>query len=385
MVNSKLPTKPKKPRKDFPLFPHANGRWAKKVRGRFVYFGKWADDSNGERAIQLWADEKDDLLAGRTPRGSRDGLTVGELVNRFLTVKESARYAGDITSRTFADYLATGRMIADAFGKDRLATDLAADDFEALRKALAKRFGVHRLGNLVGRVRTVFKYGHEAGLLEQPTRFGPAFKKPPARVIRAHRQRNGARLFDAADLRAVIDKAEQPLRAMILLGVNCGFGNNDCGTLPLAAVDLDGGWVDYPRPKTAVERRCPLWPETIRALREAIRLRPTPKQREQNRLVFLTKYGQPWAKDTNDNPITKEFRKLLNALELHRPGLGFYALRHTFETVAGGSLDQVAVNFLMGHVDSSMAGVYRERIEDKRLLAVTNHVRKWLFPKRKAK
>ncbi len=57
----------KKPRNDFPLFPHARGYWAKKVRGKFLYFGKIANDPRGEAAIQRWQDEKDDLLAGRTP------------------------------------------------------------------------------------------------------------------------------------------------------------------------------------------------------------------------------------------------------------------------------------------------------------------------------
>ena len=50
-------------------------------------------------------------------------------------------------------------------------------------------------------------------------------------------------------------------------------------------------------------------------------------------LVFVTKYGESWAKDVADSPVTKETRKLLNHLGIngHR---NFYTLRHTFRTVA---------------------------------------------------
>jgi hypothetical protein len=78
-------TRAKKPRPDFPLFPHRTGRWAKKVRGSFAYFGKVADDPRGERAIELWLEQKDDLLAGRRPRPKADALTVEELADRFCT------------------------------------------------------------------------------------------------------------------------------------------------------------------------------------------------------------------------------------------------------------------------------------------------------------
>jgi integrase len=379
-------SKPKKPSKDFPLFPHARGYWAKKVRQKLFYFGKVADDPKGEAAIKLWLDQKDDLLAGRTPRSTPgDGLTVGGLCNHFLTAKEQQRDAGDITGRSFAEYFATCKFVVEAFGKRRLVDDLAADDFQALRAKLAKLYGVHKLSKEVQIVRTIFKYGFDAGLIDKPMRFGPTFKKPAARIMRAHRQKNGDRMFEAAQLRTIIKAADQPLKAMILLGINCGFGNHDCGSLPMSAIDFKAGWVNFPRPKTAIERRCPLWPETVEAIQEAINQRPKVKQDQYVDLVFITKFGQPWAKDIADSPVTKEFRKLLDELKLHRPGLGFYALRHTFETIGGESCDQVAVNHIMGHADSSMAAVYRERISDDRLRKVAVHVHDWLFPKSEEK
>ena len=94
--------------------------------------------------------------------------------------------------------------------------------------------------------------------------------------------------------------------------------------------------------------------------------------------MFITAAGLIWDKGTGDNPISKEMRKLLDALGIngHR---NFYALRHTFETIGGEAKDQVAVDHIMGHTRDDMASVYRERISDERLKAVSGHVRKWVF------
>ncbi len=71
-------------------------------------------------------------------------------------------------------------------------------------------------------------------------------------------------------------------------------------------------------------------------------------------------------------------RKLLISLGLYRHRVGFYSLRHSFETIGGESRDQVAVDHIMGHARDDMASVYRERISDERLMAVVEQVRQWL-------
>ena len=82
------PKRPGKPRPDFPLYAHKVGRWAKKVRGKTVYFTKWADDPKGVAALEQWLDQKEALLAGRTPRvRDADALTVRDLLNQFLSSK----------------------------------------------------------------------------------------------------------------------------------------------------------------------------------------------------------------------------------------------------------------------------------------------------------
>src|SRR5262249_45484583 len=98
-------------------------------------------------------------------------------------------------------------------------------------------------------------------------------------------------------------------------------------------------------------------------------------------LVFVTKYGQPWAKLSTDNTLAKEVGKLLRGLGINgKEGLGFYTLRHTFRTVGDEAKDQPAIDYVMGHEIPHMSTVYRETISDVRLKAVTDYVRAWLYP-----
>jgi integrase len=375
--NSTRATKPRKPYPDFPLFPHDTHRWAKKIRGKLHYFGPWNDPDG---ALTKYLEQKDALHAGRKPRPETEALTVKELANRFLYAKEALVDTGELSPRTWAEYKVTADLLVKNFGKQRVVSDLDPDDFSTLRKRMAKKWGPHRLAKMIQYVRSVFKHGFDAGLIDRPVRVGPGFSRPTKKTIRLHRAEQGPKLFSAQEIRHLLDASGPPVKAMILLGINCGFGNSDCGNLPLAALDLEGGWVNFPRPKTGIHRRCALWPETVEAISEALARRPQPKQTEDAELAFITKYGLSWAKETSTNPISQETAKRLRALHINgRKGLGFYTLRHTFRTVADESKDQPSVDFIMGHARDDMASVYRERISDERLRAVTDCVRKWLF------
>src|SRR5262245_6307893 len=149
-------TKPGKPYPEYPLTAHPAGYWCKKIRGRIHYFGPWADPDG---ALAKYLEQKDALHAGRKPREQGEGATVKELCNRFLNAKRALVGSGELTERSWDDYKAAADLIVPHFGKGRLVADLDPEDFAAMRRKMAKRWGPVRLGNVIQRVRTIFKYG----------------------------------------------------------------------------------------------------------------------------------------------------------------------------------------------------------------------------------
>lgn len=401
--------KPTKPYPEFPLFPHASGRWAKKVRGSLCYFGSWRDDPQGERAYKLWEERKHDLRAGRIPKSRRTGdLTVDLLVNVFLDEFRKEADAGRKTWKSWRDYVATSKLIKAEFGANTSVAGLDETDFGALLARLKRDRSLVTWGNAVARVKTIFRFAGNTIFRREfsvsPVKhveFGNEFRKPPKKDLRLARKRKrdaGQRAFAAREVRKLLEHASPAMRAMILLAINCGYGNNDCGQLRERHIDWDAGMIIFPRPKTGIDRKAPLWDETSAALKVAIDKRPRARHPENRDLVFVTKYGNPWVMThaakieaeedgseevvgggaTND-AVGGEFRKLLNSTVVTRNGRSFYSLRRTFRTVADKALDQQATRIIMGHEDESIDESYREFFDDDRLRAVVAHVRGWLF------
>ena len=379
-VSAKPKPKSERPYPEFPLQKHPSGQWCKKIAGKLYYFGS----GTWQEALERFQKEHDSIRLGKR---LIDTPTIDDLVNRFLDAKSAAQESGELSARTWNDYFATCERILEYFGRNTQLGQLSPERFVDFRHKLREGVSVITLGNRVRMARVVFRFAHDSRLVDKPIDFANCFGLPPAKSTRKQRwdkqQQDGYRMFDQEDTCSLLEVLQNPLRAMVLLGLNCGFGNTDCSELTRNAVNLQRGWVTFPRPKTMVMRECPLWPETVEALRESLLHRPAAKLAEHDLRVFLTKSGRPWVKMTpggaNDDAIAKEFSKVLNDMGMKRPGLNFYALRHTFQTVGESSGDLVTVRAIMGHVDSSMSGIYREFVSEERLRNVTDYVRQQLL------
>lgn len=368
-------TKPEKPHPDFPLTANSNGQWCKKVRGKVRNFGPWRDP---EGALARWNAEKDYLLAGDEPPGAK--LTIGELGNLFLEAREKDLASGTISQRTFDEYRAAYKLVTEHFGRTKAVALLLPDHFRDFRAKLAQKWGATTVGNAVIRIRVVFRWGYDEGLMESPVRFGKAFSRASKRDARIAATESSERMFTAVELRRLIYSANPQLKAWVLLGINCGYGQKDIAALPKTRVT--GGWILFPRPKTGAPRRCPLWPETIEAI-QACKPRK-PYREDLSHLLFLSKYGDELVRYQNGawiDGIGQVFTKHLKKQGLKKDGINFYSLRRTFRTIADEVKDASACALIMGHIEPGMGALYTQRISDERLLAVTNYVRDWLLPR----
>lgn len=172
-------------------------------------------------------------------------------INFWRTMSSGGTTARSRPTR-YQELHSTCADIANVFGKTRTVADLRPDDFAALKRHLGETRGAVSLRNAMQRCRSAFRFAHVNRLISQPVIYGSAFGKPSLKQVRRnrreHREQNGHRMLTAAEIRQVLTAAGQPLRTMVLLAINGGMGQSDLANLPMSAVDLKAGLIDFPRP-----------------------------------------------------------------------------------------------------------------------------------------
>ncbi|MDC0273664.1 hypothetical protein OAK91_02915 [Planctomycetaceae bacterium] len=433
LTSSEKAPRPEKPYPEFPLYAHACGSWVKKINGKRWTFGGWKTDPQGEKALVEYHRQKDYIEShGERPPEPKTqievqneivlsqqegpGLTVHYLVNRYLAKLDRDVDNGRRSYRHFSEMKRRAKEIKSFFGGDKVVAEITAQDFRKLLESWEDRkLKAKSIEGYVTRARAIFSWGYSAGLMPTPVRFNGSFQKPPKEEILRERNQNrrqrGGKAFSREEIRLMLDAAEgkevtllEPdpetgkpvtvnmtadpcLRAMILLGINCGLGNEDVSELSAELLDLDTGWLDFPRNKTGRERLSKAWPETISAVKEAIAARPQPKYREDKDRFFLTTSGLPVCRSSDNRTpidgIVTPFSEFQKALGIYRTGRGFYGLRHSFKTTASMLAPKKVVDIAAGHsfggidenyVDAT-APEWRPMLED-----LSQKLHGWLWP-----
>lgn len=391
-------TKAAKPSADKPVWPYANvvrmtadmarNQWVKRINGKLCSFGVLDDP---KAALERYRREGPALHAGLEPDAidHQDDYRLDEVCGLFMESKAAAAELGQITRKTLRDYEATVARLLGFFGPRRGVRSLTPADWERLLRKMP--FGPTRRSNFVTQVKMIFAWAHDSQITDFLPHFGRGFRGATAKDRRELAHRVGKSLFTAEQVRLILALAPPggAMRAMVLLAINAGLGNTDIATIPRSAVDVASRVVSFPRPKTQVDRRFLLWPETASAIASWLEARPTGAGQAKD-LLFVTRFGRPWVQGRTD-AITMTFRRLLaqgGIIQFKErtqkridkgPPLGFYTLRRTFRTVADEVGDQHAIHLVMGHTLPGMSGVYVQRIGDDRLAKVVNHVRSWVF------
>jgi hypothetical protein len=199
------------------------------------------------------------LEAPERPDG--DGVTLKELSNQFMEDKEGQRDNGEITARHWQELHNSCELMLKYLGKERSVNSLKAADFTQLHAKLRDGRNARTAGTDAARIRSVFRWAadDDVQLIESVPPMGKTFRPATKQAIRKIEKKReadlGKLMFARDELKLVIDAAGHNLSAMIHLGINCAFGNSDCANLPFSALDLDSGWLEFPREKTGIDRR----------------------------------------------------------------------------------------------------------------------------------
>ena len=336
----------------FPLTLHPTGQYCKKIKGKIRYFG-----TDKKKALEKYLAQSTYLHGAQSMvlKTSNGKMTLKQLCDLYLHYQNSRVLVGAITAKHYNDLAGSlGRLMA-FLGPGCKIESISTLDLQNYKRKLQSSYAsVNRQNLHIGLIKAMFHWARKNDVLDSIPNIDAISKN---RVV--HKEKY---TFNQQQIRKLLSTPDVKMKAMIWLGLNCGFGCTDCSRLKLEDLDFKNNRVNLPRKKTGIGRNLPLWPETIQALKEISR---------SGTFVFVTSQGHPWIRTTAttndngepkyiyDNRISTKFSRLMKKVRIQAPkGTGFYTLRRTAATIAARSGDPFAVQRLLGHVDLTMATRY---------------------------
>jgi len=291
----------------------------------------------------------------QTQKKSDSEMTLKELCDLYLQYQHLKVQANALTARHHNEQIASLNKFMSFLGQSRKIDEILTLDLQSYRRKLQKAYSTaHRMNLHISIMKAMFHWAKKNDVLDSIPNIDAVSR---GKIV--YKQRL---VFTSDDIHRLLGAADVQMRAMIWLGLNCGFGCTDCAELKWNNLDITNCRVKLARKKTGISRDLPLWPETIEILEKIPR---------KGKLVFYTSRGNSFvrtilktdgngnSKYSSQNSITRKFSRLIKKAGLDVPkGIGFYTLRRTAATIAARSGDPFAVQRLLGHADLQMATRY---------------------------
>jgi integrase len=356
----------------FPLTLHSTGQYCKKIKGKMHYFGK-----DKKQALEQYLEQAAFLRNGKAKmfKTTNGNMTLKSLCNIYLQHQQAKATSAEIAIRHHADQISCLKKFMSFIGQHRKISEISTIDLQNYKRKLKRTYNsAHRINLHISTMKTMFHWARKNDILGYIPNIDAVSS---VKII--HKQHH---VFISEEIHRLFDLADVQMKAMIWLGLNCGFWCTDCAELKWSDLDLVSGRVKLARGKTGVLRDLPLWPETIQSLEKI------PKS---GNLVFRTSADKPLIRTTyyinkdgsskysNINLATSRLSKLMKKAGIQAPkGTGFYTLRRTAATVAARSGDPFAVQRLLGHANLKMATRYVQDVS-KQAGRVIENSRKYVI------
>lgn len=307
-------------------------------------------------------------------------VSVHYILAKWILAREADLNAGKLKPHTFSQYRRSAKRIDEVIGTFKV-DEYMPETTEHLHTELSNRHGADFGRRAVGHWRDCCLYAEERRWC-RPVALG-------RKIVRSILTRPAARvkwtLLDKKQIKKLLKAAKaatvgrrddfrqqaEQFHAALLLALNGGYGPTELSEMPKSFVDLSEGVVKGVRGKTGVMHVCPLWPETLEALKLVMAQRPD------DVLLFRTRNGNPWVETrvikegghvvnaTGHDNFKERWKELTKPLGLKVKGQGFYKLRHVHSTTADKFGDDHARRVLVGHALPGATGHYVHVGEDR--------------------
>lgn len=140
------------------------------------------------------------------------------LCNLYLDYQDSKVQSGELTIRHNIDQVKSLRMLVRFLGQHCLVSEISTLDLQNYKRKLQRSFdSAHRINLNIAIMKAMFHWAKKNEAVDNIPNIDAISK-----VKVTHKARP---VFTLKQIQKLLDKASLQMRAMILLGLNCGFGS----------------------------------------------------------------------------------------------------------------------------------------------------------------